>query len=255
MYAFLASRMRLSNDDLVKSYEQAKKLPLLDPEHLELLTWKVLADEENLLGAIPYRVGQRIEEEIAHILIDNPGQGFSGVVSMATQFFRKGAELASSKKWSEIEHKITLWTLQGELLCRFLKLDQENTLLKIICSLWNERSYRVNHATFVSEVAQSYLRSHPQHAAYSPQVTARISILYKYAWYCLFDTQQESSADRFSAWHLVNLQHLDETKALDVLEEIYKNTLPLVPFNREASLQLLRLSKEEKHSPNYERHA
>ena len=51
--------------------------------------WKVLSEKEGLLEKLPYRIGQRIEEEIAGNLIDNPEQSFSSVVHQTADFFRK----------------------------------------------------------------------------------------------------------------------------------------------------------------------
>jgi hypothetical protein len=245
VYAFISAELLLtqgSKETLWDAYQEAKMLPPLSADHLETLIWKVISDKEGFLEQLPYRAGQKIDEEIAHILIDNPHQSFSTVVSRTVQFFRKAKELALSKKWPEIERKIALWTIQGDLLCRWIRLDTDNNaLLKLIIEQWKPQS----HNTCISEMTQCYLAKYPGMTPYIPQVMSRIAILYKYAWYAVFSTSEESSLDRFIQWHALNLSHLDEPQALAQLEEVCKRTLPLIPFDRAHAQKLLHREKKE----------
>lgn len=253
VYAFISAELLLTQgnkEPLWSAYQEAKTLPPLSSDHLEMIVWKVLGDKEALLEELPYRTGQKIDEEIAHILIDNPDQNFSTVVSRTVQFFRKAKELALSKKWPEIERKIALWTIQGDLLCRWIRIDTEsNALLKLIITQWKPQA----HNTSISEMTQSYLAKYPNMTPYIPQVMSRIAILYKYAWYAVFASAEESSLDRFIQWHAINLSHLEESQALIQLEEICKKAIPLIPFDRAHAQKLLHrekkeISLEEKHA-------
>lgn len=231
IYAFISAELLLTQghkETIWDAYQEAKNLPPLSPDHLEMIVWKVVSDKEGLLEQLPYRVGQKIDEEIAHILIDNPHQNFTTIVNRTVQFFRKAKELALSKKWPEIERKISLWTIQGDLLCRWIHIESDNNaLLKLIIDEWKPKA----HTRSISEITQSYLAKYPNMTPYIPQLMSRIAILYKYAWYAVFSTPEESSLDRFIKWHALDLSHLNETQALTQLEEICKKTIPLLPFD------------------------
>ncbi len=245
LYAFISAELLLLEQPDAAAihtvYEEASLLPSMNPDLLEMIVWKVLGQEEGLLEQLPYRIGQRIEEEIAHILIDDPHQSFSSLIHAAVQFFRKAKDLTSSKKWADIAKRVHIWTIQGDLLCRWVKMESDTPLLQLICSHYRGQS----HIAFVSEVTQAYLRKYPNLAPYAPQVSSRISILYKYAWYAIFSKPEESSLDRFLLWHIQNLHHLDDDQLLMQLEESCKKIVPLLPFDKNHCRSLLAKQKKE----------
>ncbi len=262
LMAFFSEETRLIQDvpsALQDAYEATKLLPELSFDTLEMIIWKILSKEESLLSELPYRIGQKIEEEIGNIVIDNPKLSFSSIVHTALQFFKKAKELTDPKQWMAIEKKISLWTMQGDLLCRWLHLDPENTLLKLICDFRKTRSPFASHANCISGSAQAYLRAYPEQTAYAPQVAARTAILYKYAWYALFSLPEESSLERFLEWHFTDLMHLREEQAMHAIEEICKKSIPLVPLDQENCRVLFRRMKQrlekEVETENNERHA
>lgn len=246
LYAFISAELVLARDEqdghsvesvcnsIYEAYEEAKNLPELKANMLEMLIWKLLSEQEKLLENLPYRIGQRMDEEIANTMIDNPQQSFSSIVHMTVQFFQKTKELSLSKQNTEIERKIHTWTMQGDMLCRCIRLDQDAPLLKLISEKWHSEQKRSSHMEFVSGICLDYLRMHPSLAAYAPQVSLRIWILYKYCWYTLFSGPEESSFDRYLKWHQSRLAsqspHLDSQHIQHQLEELCKKTLPLVPF-------------------------
>jgi hypothetical protein len=225
---------------IIAAYEETAFLPSLssqEMEFLEIVIWKRLSETEGLLEKLPYVVGQRIEEEIANILIDNPAQSFSSLVHLAVQFFQRTKELSLHKKWSEIERKIQNWTLQGDMLCRFICLDPDNNLLKLIHQKWHEqKEQKLSHLEFVSHICIEYLHAFPSLAMYAPQLSRRVWILYKYFWYASLTSPEESSFDRFLKWHAADLT--TENK-LPHLEEICAKTLPLVPFDPSSCKKLI----------------
>lgn len=250
-WAFVSAELVLMrNDEFCRSpnfvaeaiwsaYREATSLPLLQgkaTDILEIVIWKSLSESEGLLEKLPYRIGQRIEAEIANILIENPTQNFSSLVRETVEFFRRAKELVQVKTWADIERKIHLWVVQGDMLCRWIRLDQSSTLLRMICQKWKEQSSELPHHSFVSEICQTYLKSYPELAPYASQLSSRVWILYKYAWYALFGSNQESSFDRFLKWHSRHLLFtgpaLDHDHLVHQLEEIVRNSLPLVPFER-----------------------
>ncbi len=249
IFAFIAAELVLMRSEefcpsptfvlntLWSAYKEATLLPPLhgkDIDLLELTIWKSLSETEGLLEKLPYRVGQRIEEEIANILIENPTLNFSTLVRETVKFFLRTKELVQIKQWEEIDRKIQLWALQGDMLCRWIRLDPENTLLRLICQKWKSTS-DLPHHTFVSEICQEYLKNYPELMPYMGQLSYRVWILYKYAWYALFSTNDESSFDRFLKWHSSSLlftgQAMDHHHLVHQLEEIVRRTLPLIPFD------------------------
>jgi hypothetical protein len=251
VYAFISAELVLMrNEEFCRSpdyvadaiwsaYKEASYLPQLlgkETDVLEIAIWKSLSETEGLLEKLPYRIGQRIEEEIAGILIENPTQNFSSLVHETIKFFQRTKELVQIKKWDDIERKIHIWAVQGDMLCRWIRLDHESTLLRLICQKWKDNSSTLPHHVFVSEICQQYLKSYPELTPYSGQLSLRVWILYKYAWYTLFGSKEESSFDRFLKWHSCSLLFtgltLDHDHLVHQLEEIVRKTLPLIPFDR-----------------------
>ncbi len=211
------------------AYKEATQLPSGRMDILEIVIWKLLTENEGLLEKLPYRIGQRIEEEIAFHLIDNPNEPFGATVQKIALFFKQTKELTQSKKWSEIERKIHTWIIQGEMIYRWIRLDADKPLLRLI----QEKALQGHHSShqeFVYQLAQSYLNQHPELFPYTPQLQRRIWTLYKYSWYTLLAQPHESSFDRFLLWHAHCLHVSDEHLVL-LLEETCKKILPLIPFD------------------------
>jgi hypothetical protein len=251
LYAFISAELVLMKSEefcrapsyvaetIWLAYKEATLLPALqgkDNDILEIVIWKSLSETEGLLEKLPYRIGQRIEEEIANILIENPNHTFSALVQDTVQFFKRVKDLVQIKQWNEIEKKIHIWAIQGDMLCHWIRLDPESTLLRMICQKWKNHSSVLPHHTFVSEICQDYLKSYPELTLYAGQLALRVWILYKYAWYHLFGTHEESSLDRFLKWHscalLFSGPTLDHEHLVHQLEEIVRKTIPLIPFDR-----------------------
>ncbi len=187
---------------------------------------------ENSLKEIP--CGQKIEDEIATILIDDPYLTLPQAIQEATAFFKKIKELSLHKNASEIDNKIHIWTMQSDMLLRWVHLNHETPLLKLISEKWPEFKTRsvLSYQQFVSEICQSYLDKYAHLSSYIPQVTARIWTCFKYTWYTLFSHPEESSFDRFLKWHGNLLScNADKEHTLKQLEELCRRMLPLVPFD------------------------
>lgn len=251
LYAFISAELVLmKNEEFCRSpsyvadaiwaaYKEVTLLPLLqgkDCDILEIAIWKSLSETEGMLERLPYRIGQRIEEEIAGILIENPTQSFSSLVHETVNFFKRTKDLVQIKEWNAIEKKIHIWAIQGDMICRWIRLNSESTLLRLIQQKWKDHPSTLPHHTFISEICHEYLKSYPELAPYSSQLYLRVSILYKYAWYSLFGEPAESSFDRFLKWHACSLLFsgttLDHQHLIHQLEEIVHKTLPLIPFDK-----------------------
>ena len=202
---------------------------------LEIVIWKTLSEMQGLLEKLPYRIGLKIEEEIAHILIENPKKKFSSLVHCTVRFFQRTMALLDAKTGDDVERKIHTWVVQGDMLYRFLPLDQDSPLAALICQEWCKRPAHLPHALFVAQVCQEYLKQHPELALYAGQLSKRVWILYKHAWYSLFGSNEESSYERFLKWHALSIQAAcpgcSKEHCTEKLQEIVKKILPLVPFD------------------------
>lgn len=148
-----------------------------------------------------------VDQETVNLLIDNPEQGWESASETATEFFKKAQALASTANWIEIEHKINLWTLQGDLVYRCLRIEN-NKLLEHIRQ---------------KGTAEEYIQKYPILEEFALQVRIRAEILTKFEWYTSAPATQ-STVERFFEWH--------QKLTLDELEELCKKQLPLLPFDR-----------------------
>ncbi|HNA61816.1 MAG TPA: hypothetical protein PKW79_01930 [Rhabdochlamydiaceae bacterium] len=203
----------------VQACQKETDLPFLSLEDLEIVIWKTVADQSHLLEIFPSSVRERVETEIATIFIDNPRQKFRTAVDTTVQYFKNAKELAITTNWVEIEHKITLWTIQGDLIYRLLDIGI-SPLLTLLQSVP------------ASSAADLYLRSHPFINQFADQLKTRIKILEKYLFYAVKSTPEQSTVSRFFQWHL------NQGSSLESLEEICRKKLPLLPFD-------LRFAKEQ----------
>lgn len=257
-YAFIAAESVLMKTEefchsvdyvietITEAYEETKYLPMFkgkEAEILEIVIWKLLNESEGLLEKLPYKIGQKIEEEIANILIEHPNKSFGSIVSLTSQSFKKAKEITIQKNGPDIERKIYNWTIQGDMLCKFLKVNPDSCILKLIKAMWQEDEM---HELFVSRVAQKYLTLYPQLTSYAPQVTLQIWILYKHFWYAQNCKSQETSLERFLKWHALHLASCSLTKEQIILqiEETCKKCLPLIPFDRHYIGELVQEIKE-----------
>ncbi len=236
-----------------EAYEQAKALPDLDNvvyDLLEMVLWKTINDHECLLEKLPYLIGQKIEEQIGRIMIDFPDQNFKGTVHAVLQYFKKVKELGLCKKWEELERKIYTLAIQGEMLYKWVRHQNETPLFREVGEKCSEEN-RHDHSVVVAEICQSYLRKYPSLAMYLPQLNSQIWVLYKSFWY---QKKKECSAfERFLDWNKEELlsksPKLSEEDILNHLEEVCEKSLPMIPFD---SSLYQTLFNEKKTTPNDE---
>ena len=247
VFAFIAAELVLMKNEefchsidyvvsaITSAYEETKQLPLIDENQgdiLEIVIWKALSEKAGLLEKLPYKIGQRIEEEIATQLIDDPTRHFSSIIHTTVQFFVRAKELSSNTKSEEIERKIHLWSLQGDMLCRSIHLDPETPLLKFLYAEWKKDSQK-NVREFLSKACQNYLERFPELSSYAPQLHHRATILFKYLWYSTLADAQESSFHRFLKWHDMHLATLSSSEQKwENLAQVCKHSLPLVPIEK-----------------------
>jgi hypothetical protein len=253
LFAFISAELALEEmpreipakvETMIKAYREAVQLPsLLDKETdlLEIVTWKMLTESENLLEKLPYLIGQRIEEEIANAAIEHPDQNFSAIIQEVLNVFQTIKELAAasnSEKESKIEHKIHRWASQSDMIYRWIHLDQAQPLVKLI-----EEKKNKPYDELLCEVLTCYLAKHPELLPYTAHLKNRILTLYKYLWYNASTSAEESSFDRFIKWHASSLltqsPQLEKMRLLQLLEELCKKIVPLIPFDQARCTRLI----------------
>ncbi len=148
-----------------------------------------------------------LEKEVINLFIDNPEQGIEKAAETAQEFFKKARALALTANWIEVEHKINLWTLQGDLVYRCLRIENNQLL---------------DHLRQKGSV-EEYIERYPFLADFVLQVEVRAEILLKFEWYTSAPPTQ-STAERFFEWH----QNLSPEE----LEELCHKQLPMLPFDR-----------------------
>jgi hypothetical protein len=228
-------------ESIIKSYIQAKNLPEIpevQTDLLEMILWKMVSENEGLLQKLPYIIGQKIEEQIAHLFIESPNQSFKSALQHVLQFFKKTKELTTYKKWDEIERKIHNWSMQSDMLCRWVKYPSDTPLLSEVIQTYHAMNPEMTSTAsqiVISQVAQNYLRKYPVLASYLPQLTQHIGAIYKCVWYAE-NKGSESALGRFMKWQKIELKNAlplaDEEVLLDYLEEICSKKLPLISFER-----------------------
>ncbi len=238
--------LALIQEKIRDSYTKACKLPVFRPDELEILEikiWKHLSEKQHLLEKLPYRIGQRIEGEVAMQLIDNPKQNFGSLVHHTLHAFQKNRELAQSKKPADLERKIKLWCQQGDLLCRCVRFDKELPLLKKIQRLHVElleKGIELSSREFVGRICQEYLSEYPALGCYATQLSHRVYTLYKYAWYTLLSDSEEASVDRFLKWHKREIQQVVPIEDQgERLRTQFQESLPLLPLDERLLTRVL----------------
>lgn len=117
----------------------------------------------------------------------------------------------------DIERKIHLWAVQGDMMCRWIHLDADTPLLQSIVQKIKthlDNNLEIDHEQLIQQLSNS-----------TDPLNHRIPILYKYAWYTLLCNQHESSYDRFIKWHACSI------KTINGLKEVVQSKLPLIPFD------------------------
>lgn len=182
------------------------------------------------LGKLPYRFTALLENELASALIEK---------NEALTFFKEARQLNLS---SVDERKIQTWTVQSEMLCRWIRIQNEGSLYKLVSS------YMKDHPTesftqMTSQICWKYLGQNPHLLPFATALTTRIWTMLKHAFYTQFPDEDASTFDRFLTWHGKQLKAeytaLAPEALLERLKELCQEMLPLAPFDSERAYSLL----------------
>jgi len=198
---------------------------------------------EKVLERIPYPTAKCLKSELASIAIDSPHLGPEQVVEEAFSFFEKASQALSDVEEGEIERKIQNWTIQGDMLLRWIRLNHSSALFIEIDRLWDQK--RSFHE-IISEVHQKYLDRYPRNLTFAKDVELKAWIYLKYLWYTKGFDEEVPTYERFIKWHKMFLrtENLNPGQMIERIERRCKRMLPLMPFNRARAQTILVTEKQ-----------
>lgn len=240
---------------LVDTFEEAKKNPILDDQEyadLEIIVWKVLHEESNLLAKIPYYLREILEEELVNVHIENPKSSFQTIVHRTLESLKNIRDLPLNNIQSvnpfapaeiadkAIYQKIYNWSLQNDLIVGWIHFDPNTYICKTIRKLWKEQRLdesHISHSEFIDKVVHKIIHDHPTFKNYKKPLHDRATILYKHFWYNDLRGEDETTFDRLVKWHYVSLINEEQMQFSEMIveriREFCSESLPFTPFNRE----------------------
>jgi hypothetical protein len=245
---FLKRKEEFSNYSTIEKFvmttlTMAQHLPSWREDYndeLEVFIWYLYAKKENFLGEDK----EFLNEELSSFIMDFPKFSFKNTLYKLIEYFKKikGSLHRENKAeealhWEEVEHKVYEWSIQNDMLCRWIHFDSTTPLLQLISTLWKEKGCletTVNHVHFMQEVFKVFSQKHPR--LDEEMLRIRISILYKYFWYHDLSDSDTSTLERFMKWHFQDISGVYQDKSLEdrmiILENRVSKLLPLTPFSK-----------------------
>jgi hypothetical protein len=144
------------------------------------------------------------QEERVYRFIDCP-EGASGDVELFTV---QAKALIDQIDLVELDHKITLWAMQSDLVFRLVKLPK-SPLMTLI---------ETHSGLSLKETVRLFLRRYPKLKEFVPQIAARARTIERYLWYHQSRFEDKPTIEIFYAWY-VNRPELK-----------WKDRLPLLPL-------------------------
>lgn len=226
---------------LTKTIDLAKNLPFIYDEQLEdleIFIWKIydtLVKEKN-----PFE--NLVKNELSVAILDSKSYSFQNTAYMVLHFFQKAKEsfkhlnLNDAQDSEEMERKIEIWSLQNDMLCRYLHFDPNHDILKLIEKTWETANFH-SHKDFVDSVVKDYAMEHFTENFCLDGLEKRVWILYKFFWYHNLTLPEETTFLRFVKWHYLQIcsehKDLESKDKLKLLEKSLLEKLPLTPFTKE----------------------
>jgi hypothetical protein len=225
---------------LKQLYFSAIKLPPLTEDEVKIATWHTLCQTEGLLEKLPFNAGKLLYAELNHQLIDHPTASFDYLVEKLKTYLDQLVFLEHAENWQTIERKIHNWTMQGEMLLRWVRIDHETPLYKALAANLD----KINTTPLrdlIAELAWDCTRKHPTLTECLPDLEARLWMMLKHLWYTKLAPFSESTFDRFLKWHARRLKEnhpdLPVDELVKKLESTCTGSLPLVPFDSRDALR------------------
>lgn len=236
---------------IVETLMQLQSLPVWKEdisEDVEVLFWFYLKPSPSciLKDELEY-----LKQHIQQALFEHAQPSFKqSIYQIQDCLKRTKALLVKSKEEDEepfdalLKQKIYLWSIQNEMICRWIRFDATTPLLQLIDQLWKkERKHSLSHHEFLDKVLCEYLKTNT-HLNRDPDILkTRLLVIYKYYWYHHLSDAQESSFERFLKYHLTDLASTYPEKSaedlISVLEHRVAQMLPLTPLSKKHLIRLM----------------
>ncbi|NGX26974.1 MAG: hypothetical protein K940chlam6_00901 [Chlamydiae bacterium] len=201
---------------------------------------------ERTLERIPYPTAKCLKGQLAAIALDNPYLGPEQVTEEAFSFFEKANTALIDLEEEEIERKIQNWTIQSDMLLRWVRLNNASALYKEVEAVWNQGK---NLHETAQTTQQQFLEKYPRAIGFAKELETHTWIYLKYLWYTKHFEEKTATYDRFTKWHkeLLKTQNLSPQELIDKIEKLCKKMIPLMPFNR-ARTQTTLFTEEEQYA-------
>lgn len=224
-FDIIPASLEKAQQELYTRYQQALTLPpILNQEELEILTWQNTPLSSPLSEAMEAII---LQEGTRHWMAA-PHKRFSTLVEDTLSSLQKLHTITTHKKWEDAHRRLHLWCLQHDMLYRGLPMPTNTPLASIIQELWVESPIsECSLPSFLSLACDRFLQHYPHLRSCQSQVKTQVIITCKHLWFN--QCAQESSFDRFLAWHLWDISAQEEK--LPLLEERCAQCLPLIPFD------------------------
>lgn len=199
---------------------------------------------EKTLDQIPYSVAESLKNEMACAFIDQPLLSKERVIHACVTLFEKARNAFASADAEWIEQKIHNWTIQGDMLLRWIRMDHSSLLYQLIEKKGSSLQTVPLH-TLVLEIQKEFLEHYPTAASVTTYLQRRIWVYLKYCWYTQTFEDNIPTFDRFLLWQKKVLP-LEASQAvlLEKVETVCKKILPLMPFQKPRAQAVM--FKEEK---------
>ena len=253
LFAIIQAEMHfLKRKEVFKNLKKVEECILETLMHLQSLpAWKEdLGDDLEVLfwtfyqDTYPLTVqeSQFFKDHIQQVLFECPQPSFKTIMYQIQDCLKKTKLLLLKATPEEelaledqLKQKTYLWSIQHEMICRWLRFDESTPLLQLIQSLWKKKTFS-SHENFLDAVLCEYMKSN-LHLNRDPEILkVRLQVMYKYFWYHHLADSQESSLERFLKYHYKELStHFPEKSQDDLytlLEHRIARMLPLTPLSR-----------------------
>lgn len=201
---------------------------------------------ERTLERIPYPTAKCLKGQLAAVTLDNPHLGPEQVTEEAFAFFEKASRALEDLEEEEIERKIQNWTIQGDMLLRWIRVNQTSALANEVENAWRETT-NLHEAAKLSK--QRFLEKHPKTLGFAKELELHTWIYLKNLWYTKQFGENVPTYDRFIKWQkeILRKENLSPQELVEKVEKLCKKIIPLMPFNR-ARTQTLLFTEEEENS-------
>ncbi len=195
-----------------------------------------------LLEQLPYSAVQIIEREIAQAHIEDPQLNSEQLALLVCDFFQKVRQISFKDEQEELERKINVWTMQSDMLCRWIRMNQESALYTFVSEHFNPSSLEESAA----QITEAFRQRYPQLTPHVALLGQRVWALIKHLWYVRYPDPDATSFERFLKWHIKLLMNRHSDELIAQLSQICQKMLPLVPFDGASALALLQEEESQK---------